>query len=362
MDKAYKLLEGTEKFCDPSRGLSGFFSSNPNRNLSPHEKLYRRSIVADCLLFESIIVFLKQGFTSYVKGGYILRKAWKMYERIYAEAEQLCTLPSPVIASAASSMDPHIGRSFYDKEEEVGNGEMPDGITGGLPIFYSGINMPEGMEEEEEEEGERDDNLFVPEAREPSPSPQQDTPGTDEVDARGDNRPDSRCSGNESLPDLPNSSIQALEHEDSRLRGAIFFGYGLMNIIVSLIPPKLMKLANLLGFHGTRKVGLQALEFASHSQDMKAPLARSVSGCWICDGMCEVFSPLPLLPPSLPPSLFPLQDGLAVVPHHHQTVLCPGWGTGGCRYGGWLHSPSSSSSSSSSFSSSFSNSSFPSFF
>ena len=47
-----------------------------------------------------------------------------------------------------------------------------------------------------------------------------------------------------------------------------------MNIIVSLIPPKLMKLANLFGFHGTRKVGLQALEFSSHSQDMKAPLVH----------------------------------------------------------------------------------------
>ena len=50
-----------------------------------------------------------------------------------------------------------------------------------------------------------------------------------------------------------------------------------MNIVLSLIPPKLMKLANLLGFSGNRRLGLQALEFASQSQDMKAPLARSVS-------------------------------------------------------------------------------------
>lgn len=35
-----------------------------------------------------------------------------------------------------------------------------------------------------------------------------------------------------------------------------------------------MKLANLFGFSGDRRLGLQALEFASHSQDMKAPLAR----------------------------------------------------------------------------------------
>ena len=59
-----------------------------------------------------------------------------------------------------------------------------------------------------------------------------------------------------------------------RLRAAVYFGYGIMNIVLSLIPPKLMKVANLFGFNGDRRLGLQALEFASHSQDMKAPLAR----------------------------------------------------------------------------------------
>ena len=64
-----------------------------------------------------------------------------------------------------------------------------------------------------------------------------------------------------------------------RLRGAVYFGYGIMNIVLSLIPPKLMKLANLFGFSGDRRLGLQALEFASQSQDMKAPLARLVHSC-----------------------------------------------------------------------------------
>ena len=80
IDNAYKLLEGTEKFCDPSRSLACLFSSSPD-NLS----LTRSYIVADCLLFEAVLVFLKQGFTSYVKGGLILRKSWKMYERIHTD-------------------------------------------------------------------------------------------------------------------------------------------------------------------------------------------------------------------------------------------------------------------------------------
>lgn len=264
IDNAYKLLEATEKYCDPSRGLAGLFSSASADSFSPHEKLYRRSIVADCLLFEAVLVFLKQGFTSYVKGGYILRKSWKMYERIHADMEQLCTQPSPVVTETVSSVDSHVGRSIYDKvEEKVVNGDvgrqmideltaaaMPShGATGDLDEKEEDCDDVETESQSKAEEKEEEDSAFL-------------------------SQPDLSNPSTEPLPDIPGSSIQALEHEDARLRGAVYFGYGLMNIIVSLIPPKLMKLANLLGFHGTRKVGLQALEFSSHSQDMKAPLAR----------------------------------------------------------------------------------------
>ena len=78
------------------------------------------------------------------------------------------------------------------------------------------------------------------------------------------------------LPEVSSPSVASLDHKDLRLRGAVYFGYWLLNIIVSLIPPKLMKVANLFGFHGSRRVGLQALEFSSNSQDAKTPLARLV--------------------------------------------------------------------------------------
>ena len=123
LDGAYKLLIATERFTDPTRGFGGKLRSSSSQLhqqslLSAHEKLYRRSIIADCLLFEAVIVFLKQGFSSYVKGGYILRKAWKMYEKVYAETEQLCTLPSPIIIDTTSPVDKHVGTSFYDKGDE----------------------------------------------------------------------------------------------------------------------------------------------------------------------------------------------------------------------------------------------------
>ena len=111
---------------------------------------------------------------------------------------------------------------------------------------------------------------------------------TDEPDASPSTRRKKKLKGKSDrpssgylLPEVSSTPIQLLDHEDARLRGAVYFGYGLMNVILSLIPPKLMKLANLFGFHGDRRVGLEALEFASNSQDIKAPLARSATHAFL---------------------------------------------------------------------------------
>ena len=65
-------------------------------------------------------------------------------------------------------------------------------------------------------------------------------------------------------------SPEALKH----LQAAVSCGYGLFHLAISLVPPKLLKFCHLLGFSGNRDVGIQALNLASKSEDMKAPVAR----------------------------------------------------------------------------------------
>ena len=65
-------------------------------------------------------------------------------------------------------------------------------------------------------------------------------------------------------------SPEALKH----LQAAVSCGYGLFHLAISLVPPKLLKFCHLLGFSGNRDVGIQALNLASQSEDMKAPVAR----------------------------------------------------------------------------------------
>lgn len=154
MEAAYKCLEGTERFCDLGNKKLSFFSNSSLKaeQLSAHEKLHRRAIIADCILFEAILVFLKQGLTSYVKGGYLLRKAYKMYQKIYQETEKLCKQPSPISRPGMTSpVDRHVGSSIYDPDMETNDEQLPDQSTmeevgenlSSLYIGFSGFSVSE---------------------------------------------------------------------------------------------------------------------------------------------------------------------------------------------------------------------------
>jgi len=168
MDNAYKCLESTESYCEIGVKKMGIFSSSSEREqqqmLSAHDRLHCKTIMADCILFEALLVFLKQGLTSYVKGGYLLRKAYKMYEKVFEETEQLCKLPSPISKSGMPSpLDKHVGTSVYDKETSKAassNGHdgafiIEDGLSS-MHIGFSGLtvdSIQEAQEQCKEENG-----------------------------------------------------------------------------------------------------------------------------------------------------------------------------------------------------------------
>ncbi|XP_028406019.1 tetratricopeptide repeat protein 39C-like [Dendronephthya gigantea] len=58
------------------------------------------------------------------------------------------------------------------------------------------------------------------------------------------------------------------------VQAAIAFGYGLFNLVVSLTPPKVLQLAQMLGFHGNQGLGLVCLKYVCQSQNVKAELSR----------------------------------------------------------------------------------------
>uniref|UniRef100_A0A7N9AV51 Tetratricopeptide repeat domain 39C n=1 Tax=Mastacembelus armatus TaxID=205130 RepID=A0A7N9AV51_9TELE len=173
MQMAFEDLKATERLCESDN--AGRSVSNNNNFLkikwvAAVDRLQRQIIIADCQVYLAVLSFIKQELAAYIKGGWILRKAWKMYNKCYNDITHL-------------------------------------------------------------QEGSK---------RRPSPSQRFD-----------------------------GISPEALD----RLKGSVSFGYGLFHLCISMVPPHLLKIVNLLGFPGDRLQGLSALTYASESKDMKAPLA-----------------------------------------------------------------------------------------
>jgi hypothetical protein len=53
------------------------------------EKLEEQIILADSQVCVALLTFLQQDLTSCVKGGWVLRKAWKVYQHTYSQILRL---------------------------------------------------------------------------------------------------------------------------------------------------------------------------------------------------------------------------------------------------------------------------------
>lgn len=202
MQMAFEDLKSTERLCESENAsvietiknkIKRSQVDSQRSAMAAVDRLQRQIIIADCQVYLAVLSFIKQELSAYIKGGWILRKAWKMYNKCYNDITQL----------------------------QEGNRRRP-----------SGQEMVSS----------------VPTASDRS---QSSSPGQSQSQ-----RPDG-------------ISPEVLD----RLKGSVSFGYGLFHLCISMVPPHLLKIVNLLGFPGDRDQGLSALTYASESKDMKAPLA-----------------------------------------------------------------------------------------
>ncbi|XP_042178078.1 tetratricopeptide repeat protein 39C-like isoform X2 [Oncorhynchus tshawytscha] len=191
MQTACDDLRTTEKLCESDNaGVIETIRNKIKKSLESQrsavvvvDRLQRQIIVADCQVYLAVLSFVKQELSSYIKGGWILRKAWKMYNKCHSDISQLqetCV------------------RRCSSHEEDLSSDQANH-----------------------------------------------------------------------------NSPVEGTVTEEAltRLKGSVSFGYGLFHLCISMVPPHLLKIINLLGFPGDRLQGLSSLMYASESKDMKAPLA-----------------------------------------------------------------------------------------
>uniref|UniRef100_A0A8C5N6F7 Tetratricopeptide repeat protein 39C-like n=1 Tax=Gouania willdenowi TaxID=441366 RepID=A0A8C5N6F7_GOUWI len=190
MQTACDDLRTTEKLCESdSAGVLETIRNKIKKSVSVRvvvvDRLQRQIIVADCQVYLAVLSFVKQELSAYIKGGWILRKAWKMYNKCHSDISQLQEACQPSAAAAAANQESM-------SADNANHNAVENGVT-----------------------------------------------------------------------------AEALD----RLKGSVSFGYGLFHLCISMVPPHLLKIINLLGFPGDRLQGLSSLMYASESKDMKAPLA-----------------------------------------------------------------------------------------
>ncbi|XP_076828858.1 tetratricopeptide repeat protein 39C-like isoform X2 [Brachyhypopomus gauderio] len=230
MQLAYEDLRATEKMCEGNiAGVLESIRSKMRKSVESSrceeavvEKLQRLIIVADCQVYLAVLAFIKQEISAYIKAGWILRKAWKMYNKCYSDISQLqeacqrrCSAPQGGVSSSQQGV-PSSQRVKH---------------APGSPLLPEPLNPEKEPQHTRQSKGSR---------KAAAPSCHQGAP-----------------------------TAEAL----SRLKGSVSFGYGLFHLCISMIPPHLLRIVNLLGFPGDRQRGLSSLAYASESKDMKAPLA-----------------------------------------------------------------------------------------
>ncbi|XP_066585214.1 tetratricopeptide repeat protein 39C-like [Prorops nasuta] len=234
---AMTLLKDMEREC---AGDIGWLKSMKSKVFKAEEtgaeyvhKLERQIVLADSQVCSAILTFLQQELTGYVRGGWMLRKAWRVYQHAYSQISQLYrrTFGTSPSGFEADSLRQRNGSTLHLRTPQspgVSEWSIPscNGSLDPTPIASpSGLRSSLSM-------------LFSL----------------------------TGFSTEQQIPFVEPTEV-------SRLMSAVSFGYGIYQLCVSLLPPSILKLIHFLGFEGDRQAGLNALMYARLSADMRAPLA-----------------------------------------------------------------------------------------
>eukprot|EP00731_Ephydatia_muelleri_P009871 Em0005g457a len=222
------------------------------------------------VLYESI---LKQGITSYVKGGYLLRKALKILV-CRARGDPLYDQDGDKLEEVDGGAGSEDQREAVDLEGQrelaaslaaVAEGIGGMGLESGLLEMSEGERMPR-LSDVQEDTPTTNGSSAIGKSGSSSPDPNVvDLPGgvVEPGSSRTKGCPAIHQQGSREdgyiLPKVSSPSVASLDHKDLRLRGAVY-------LVDEGGQP--------VWFPQEQESGASVLEFSSNSQDAKAPLAR----------------------------------------------------------------------------------------
>ncbi|KAJ8923161.1 hypothetical protein NQ315_001715 [Exocentrus adspersus] len=250
---ALSTLKEVERRCLADTGwfknvIPKVFGTNDPTPTKPlAEQLETQIILADSQVCLALLTFLQQDFSGYLKCGWVLRKAWKVYQRVYKDIlvlykEQIgeLQLPDPSSLTVTPAPSTPLDRTPSDAE----------------------WNIPESSNGKE-------NNHFLKKSTSINNGLASGSLWSSFGSLQSFALPLHIFSSQSSIKNQQEINKEVVE----RLMGAVCFGYGLFQLGISLLPPSLLKLCNILGFAANRQNGISCLMYSRLGVDMRAPLA-----------------------------------------------------------------------------------------
>ncbi|XP_053679653.1 tetratricopeptide repeat protein 39C-like [Anopheles nili] len=338
MNEAHTRLRELEKHCAGDVGWLKsvrsklFGSSEPKKSLT--ETLEEQIILADSQLCLAILVSLGQDIGGFVKGGWLLRKAWKVYQHTYQQIYQLYSDTLDLSGATSVPQAPLINEQTRHATTMIMPLDLGSPGSTDWTVPNSTLQSPDDCEwasqlgslrKSQTTTFESTDLLTVEGSSFGNiPSNESQSSGSNvkvtksyttdcvgntsrpvigsSTESLDHDKPVMECNvtreqlmldlnvgivhringskfilpkatGHSRLSSSPPAAREICPEEIQRLMGAVSFGYGVFQLSISLLPPSLLKLISFLGFEGDRAMGIACLSFSRQSTDMRAPLA-----------------------------------------------------------------------------------------
>ncbi|CAH0563976.1 unnamed protein product [Brassicogethes aeneus] len=299
LNKANEALKDMEKRCAIKsgfmRGVSKIFGLGQEETKPTLQELLETQIIlADSQVLLGALTFLQSDISGVFKGGWALRKAWKIYNRVYREVKdmyekQIGPLQLPE-DSSSTDIETDIEWQFPESspERDGNNGYIP--INSRLPHSRSAILNRSGSRSaaagpppppapDDFDEG------IVPRAASRNSLVKKSVSFHSSFSNSGESFWNARYKSLRSsvsysyirglgLLGANEAKTDMMSKETiKRLMSAVSFGYGLLHLGLSLLPPSVLRITNILGFRSDRQMGIECLMYARTGEDMRAPLA-----------------------------------------------------------------------------------------
>ncbi|CAH1984675.1 unnamed protein product [Acanthoscelides obtectus] len=139
LNKAIQVLRDLEKRCASETGwlrqvtqrVFSFTQVDAKSEQSLADQLETQIILADSQVCIAILTFLQQELSAYLKGGWALRKAWKVYQKVYKDIlnlynEKIGELQLPDPSQNPSPSPTELQNSVEEDRAALSDWDIPD--------------------------------------------------------------------------------------------------------------------------------------------------------------------------------------------------------------------------------------------